>query len=293
MSPRDPERFTGSSFAWAAAALTSPFVAVAAALSRPAPASVTRAGRTKTLLSLFDFTGEWARPFEKGGWNVLQVDIKHGDDVRDFSARWLVENVLEGFVVDGVVAAPPCTDFARSGARHWAAKDADGRTALSVHLVYQTLRTIDFLRPDFWALENPIGRIARLVPELGEPRCVWDPCDFAGWTGLSRADRARLDVLRARPPGSRFTTEEVELVKRTNAYTKRTALWGRCRCPTPRRVEPVRTSAQGSWLQQLGGSGERSKAERSVTPAGFAQAFFAANQDAAAYEPTRPDEENP
>jgi hypothetical protein len=110
----------------------------------------------------------------------LQVDLKHGDDVGDFSAEWLLENVCQGFVVDGVVASPPCTDLTNSGARHWAAKDADGRTAASVHLVYQTLRTIDFLKPNFWALENPIGRIAKLVPELGKPRCVFDPCDFAG-----------------------------------------------------------------------------------------------------------------
>jgi hypothetical protein len=261
----------------------SPFAAAAAALAGLAPASQPAARsprRTKTVLSLFDFTGAWARPFEDAGWNVLQVDIKHGDDVREFSARWLIENVCQGFLVDGVVASPPCTDFARSGARHWAEKDADGRTAASVHLVYQTLRTIDFLRPDFWAIENPIGRIGRLVPELGTPRCIFDPCDFAGWTDLSPEDRRRLDVLRARPRGSAFTAEEIALVKRTNAYTKRTALWGCFRCPAPRRVEPVRTSMQGSWLQHLGGAGERTKEERSVTPEGFARAFYLANHDA-------------
>jgi hypothetical protein len=253
-------------------------------VSRAAAAgrSPRRTAPTKTLLSLFDFTGAWARPFEQAGWNVLQVDIKHGDDVRDFSARWLVENVCQGFVVDGVVASPPCTDFARSGAAHWAAKDADGRTAASVHLVYQVLRTVDFLRPDFWALENPIGRIARLVPELGTPTCVFDPCDFAGWTEASRKEWRQLDALRARHTGSAFTAQEVALVKRTNAYTKRTALWGCFRCPTFRRVEPVRTSKQGSWLQQLGGAGERTKEARSVTPAGFARAFYAANHDALA-----------
>lgn len=274
MSARSPDVLARSPFAAAAAALAGAAAFPSVILPRLPP------GRTKTLLSLFDFTGAWARPFEEAGWNVLQVDIKHGDDVRDFSARWLIENVCQGFLIDGVVAAPPCTDFSRSGARHWAAKDADGRTADSVHLVYQTLRTIDFLRPDFWALENPIGRIARLVPELGAPTCMFDPCDFAGWTDLSREDGRRLDALRARHPGSGFTAEEVALVKRTNAYTKRTALWGCFRCPTPRRVEPVRTSMQGSWLQQLGGASGRTKEERSITPDGFARAFYLANHDA-------------
>jgi hypothetical protein len=45
-------------------------------------------------------------------------------------------------------------------------------------------------------------------------------------------------------------------------------------------VEPVRTSRQGSWLQALGGAGERTKEARSVTPDGFARAFYFANHDA-------------
>lgn len=233
--------------------------------------------RTRTVLSLFDYTGNWARAFEDFGWNVVQIDIKHGEDIGKWSARSVLRDVMEAFdTIDGVIAAPPCTAFARSGARWWPDKDADGRTKAAVHLVYQALRTIDFLRPDFWAIENPIGRIATLVPELGKPALAFDPCDFAGWT-TSDADHRALEKIRER---GRCTREEIALVQDTGAYTKRTLLWGKFASPRRNRVEPVRCTEQGSWLQALGGAGEATKAERSMTPEGFAMAFAAAQTGA-------------
>ena len=64
--------------------------------------------------------------------------------------------------IHAILAACPCTDFAVSGARHFAAKDADGRTVSSVKLVHQTLRTIEYFKPAVWAIENPVGRIEKL-----------------------------------------------------------------------------------------------------------------------------------
>lgn len=59
-------------------------------------------------------------------------------------------------------------------------------------------------------------------------------------------------------------------------YTKQTCLWGDFDTRLPRTdVEPVEGSKM--WAQ-YGGRSERTKNARSVTPAGFARAFFAANQ---------------
>lgn len=227
-----------------------------------------------TILSLFDCSGVWAGAFEQAGCNVVQVDLKLGQDIGAWSARSLMHDLLQAFpVIDGVIAAPPCTAFASSGAHAWKAKDADGRTAAAVHLVRQTLRVVDFVIPDFWALENPTGRIAKLVPELGAPALTFDPCDFAGWTA-DEADLAALAPLRRR--GGELMADEIETVARAGAYTKRTMLWGHFASPQRRPVAPVRCTAQGSWLQALGGSGERTKAERSITPEGFAVAFAVA-----------------
>ncbi len=203
----------------------------------------------KTLLSLFDYSGNWATPYIDGGWNVILWDIKHTtdlfctfSDIQDACADYFYENIFDNFgTVDGIIAAPPCTDFAVSGAQYWKKKDQDGSTAKSIELIYQTLRIIDLCQPDFWALENPVGRLTKLVPELGHP---WYFQPY--WFG--------------------------------DPYTKKTGLWGEFNQPDKTNiVEPVRSCAQGSWLQKLGGKSERTKELRAMTPMGFAQAFYNAN----------------
>lgn len=206
----------------------------------------------KTVLSLFDFSGNWSRPYAEAGANVVRIDLKHGVDgvdVMDINATWLSENVMDAYgTVDAILAAPPCTDFAASGAQYWPAKDKDGRTAKSVELVRQVLRCVEFCQPDWWAMENPVGRLNTLLPELAKyGPWYFQPYDFG------------------------------------DAYTKKTGLWGNYVPPLPlfvggdRSVKPIRVCSQGSWLQKLGGKSEKTKTLRSATPNGFAYSFFLAN----------------
>lgn len=139
---------------------------------------------------------------------------------------------------------PPCTAFAGSGAQYWPAKDKDGRTLEGLSIVDACLRAVAIYNPDWWVLENPVGRLRRW---LGPPSLSFNPCDFGGWGDES------------------------------DAYTKKTLLWGNFQHPEKRPVEPVRACSQGSWVQKLGGKSERTKELRSMTPNGFARAFFAAN----------------
>lgn len=177
-----------------------------------------------TVLSLCDFTGEWSRPYAEAGYDVRRVDIRNGDDVRLFEAL--------PYPVRGVLAAPPCTEFAASGARWWEAK---GTAALldGLALVDACLRVIAVHRPQWWALENPVGRLRRW---LGPPAMSFDPADYG------------------------------------DPYTKRTLLWGRFNAPTKHPVMAI----EGSKMHLMSPSPERA-AMRSVTPAGFARAFFEAN----------------
>ena len=200
----------------------------------------------KTLLSLFDYTGNWAAPFADAGWNVVLWDIKHDPDlvgihgdITEANTDYMYD-IFDNFgTVDGILAAVPCTDFAVSGARWWAAKDAEGITQESIELVYQTLRIIDICAPDFWVIENPIGRIHTLVPELGQPRMYFNPCDYG------------------------------------DPYTKRTALYGEFN--TNLKRTPVAPTEGSKMHRMYGGKSARTKEARSETPMGFAQAFFAAN----------------
>ena len=124
-----------------------------------------------TILSLCDYTGNWSRPYEEAGYHVVRVDIQRGQDVR------LLHHLREP--VHGILAAPPCTHFARSGAPHWKAK-GEAAVLEGLAVVDACLRAVAIYRPTWWALENPIGR---LKDYLGEPVWKFDPCQFGDpWT---------------------------------------------------------------------------------------------------------------
>lgn len=124
-----------------------------------------------TILSLCDYTGTWSAPYREAGYKVIQVDIQHGHDVR------LLPFIDEP--IHGILSAPPCTHFARSGAVHWAAKGEDALIE-GMAVVDACLRMVVIYRPEWWALENPIGR---LQDYIGPPCFKFDPCDFGDpWT---------------------------------------------------------------------------------------------------------------
>ena len=177
-----------------------------------------------TILSLCDFTGEWSRPYREAGYDVRQVDIKHGEDIRLFEAL--------PYPVRGVLCAPPCTSFAGSGARWW--KDKGEQAILDgLALVDACLRIVMVHRPLWWVLENPVGRLNKW---LGDPKMYFNPSDYG------------------------------------NPYTKKTGLWGEFSMPPFKPVE----ATEGSKIHLMAPSPDRGT-RRSITPDGFARAFFDAN----------------
>jgi hypothetical protein len=64
---------------------------------------------SRLILSLCDYSGRWSEPYKEAGYEVVQVDVKLGFDVRLFPK--LDEKV------HGILMAPPCTEFAVSGTR--------------------------------------------------------------------------------------------------------------------------------------------------------------------------------
>jgi hypothetical protein len=190
------------------------------------------------IISLFDYSGTWSLPYRKAGCRVLQVENKLGFDVFSWNYK-----AIQPSHVAGILAAPPCTDFAVSGAQYWKKKDKTGKTKESVKLILRTLEIVKFFKPSFWAIENPIGRLNTVVPELAH----FGPWYFEPfWYG--------------------------------DPWSKKTGLWGLFKKPKPGNVvKPLRFSEQGSWTQLLGGKSEKTKELRSITPPGFARAFYKAN----------------
>lgn len=196
---------------------------------------------SKVILSLFDFSGNWSKPYKDNGYDVYQVDIKHDIDI-----LFLEPQCLPFDSVYGILAAPPCTDFAGSGAQYWKVKDQDGRTEESLKLVDKVISLVEHYNPVFWALENPVGRLSTLRPQLGNP-WYFNPYEFAAYA---------VDVEK-------------------NRYTKKTGIWGKFNKPIKDPIEPL---PGPSWIMKLGGKSERTKELRSMTPSGFAQAFYEYNQ---------------
>ena len=187
------------------------------------------------ILSLFDYSGNWPKPFKENGYDVIQIELKLGIDILELKSK---DDIISDNIV-GILAAPPCTDFAGSGAQYWKAKDADGRTAKSLELIDKTLEIISWYpNLKFWALENPVGRLQKLRPTLGNP-WYFQP----HWYG--------------------------------DPWTKKTGLWGKFNKDLPKNeVAPD----PNSWIMKLGGKSERTKELRSMTPPGFARAFYEANR---------------
>lgn len=144
----------------------------------------------KIILDLCGGTGAWSRPYAEAGYDVRIVDIINGQDVRLF--EFLDEPV------HGILAAPPCTHLAASGARWWKEK---GERALleALSVVDACLRIVVACRPKWWALENPVGRLSRF---LGPPRLIFQPYEYG------------------------------------DPWAKKTCVWGDFNIPKKRPVEP-------------------------------------------------------
>ena len=197
----------------------------------------------RIILDLCGGTGAWSKPYADAGHDVRIITLPDYD-VTKIAVQELPE-------VYGVLAAPPCDHFAVSGAQYWKAKDQDGRTKQALDIVHACLDIIEYAEPVFWALENPVGRLGKLLKHrLGEISMIFNPCEFAGWSD--------------NPVGE--------------AYTKKTCLWGNFWPPKKRPVAVVRNGKYKTPIWKYGGKSERTKRLRSITPPGFARAFFEANR---------------
>lgn len=188
----------------------------------------------RTVIILYEHSGTFTQIYREMGYNVITFDkMIDGTDCRidiEFDARLKVR---------GILAFPPCTHLANSGARFWAEKGAPALIDAMSH-VDVVARLVLLYKPFFWMFENPAGRLSRYY---GKPAFTFDPYEFGGYVGGG------------------------------DAYTKKTCLWGKFNKPKPWPVEP----SEGSKMHVMGQTSERGMM-RSKTPKGFAIAFASVNQ---------------
>jgi hypothetical protein len=195
----------------------------------------------KRLLSIYDLTGNWSRPYQENGWDAWRIDLQRGFNIYDWDYRVLARDFFQGIII-----AQPCTDTAISGAKHFERKDSDGSTYETMSMVYKSLAIVQYFSPGFWSLENPMSRIHKLVPELGKISFRFDPYEFAGY----------------------------DPVPENSQYQKQTWLWGNFNIPQKKPMENLHGQ---KYFKEFGGKSQKTKNERSKTPLGFAYAFYESN----------------
>lgn len=201
----------------------------------------------KIVLDLCGGTGSWSRPYQLAGYDVRIITLPE-NDVRYYTPP---SNVY------GILAAPPCTEFSVLNCK---AEPRERNFTAGLEIVNACLKIIEQCSPVWWALENSRGYLRNY---LGSPVFSFQPWQFG------------------------------------DAWTKATDIWGKFKVPKPSfeqwedvpkldlYVRPNRGKPNFAYLHknawykipQLSFHKPDTDAEfRAMTPPGFANAFFKANQ---------------
>lgn len=213
----------------------------------------------KIILDLCGGTGAWSKYYAQNSeYKVYVLTLPDYDITRLSDLPSEVSYALQQGKVYGILAAPPCTHF--SIARN----DKTAKQARSMwkgmEVVHACLKIIwwsqykKFRKGEglqFWCLENPAsGYLQRF---LGKPAMIFEPFEYG------------------------------------EPYTKKTALWGNFKEPKKNPVKATRGTmvkyasqfddlkpVDPEYQEKLGV--DTRTIRRSITPDGFAKAFYEANK---------------
>lgn len=209
----------------------------------------------KIILDLCGGTGAWSQPYKDAGYDVRVITRPNYDVTRWREYPEIMEPLTaekSDSQIYGILAAPPCTMFSR--ARTTAKTPRDFRGAMKV--VESCLKIIweaqynNAYSLKFWALENPAGHLQRF---LGRPPLSFQPYDF----GDNYSKKTFIWGFFNEPKKSPITLSQEEIVM-------------------SRRNTRKLPSIPESYTRDL--KMKSVQIRRSITPAGFANAFFKANQ---------------
>ena len=237
------------------------------------------AADTPVVIALFDYTLLSLEPWKARGYEVHAYDDRHpeghlvtangvhlhGVDLSTDAALDAVVAEHAGREVAFAMAAPPCTELSRAGARYWKTKgESDPLFQVdAANLVQRVDAALSRLGCPYY-IENPAS--SNLRKRWRPPDHTFEPCWYGGY-------------LDANDPHPFYPTQ----IPNQDAYTKRTSLWvggGFHHLPPQRRVSPVYVE----WVESTTGKrrrcspilysgGAEGKAARIATPRGFSEAI--------------------
>ena len=236
----------------------------------------------KIILDLCGGSGAWSKPYREAGYIVKLITLPK-NDIRNWRKDTDVLNVIDN--VYGILAAPPCTMF--SFARTNAKKPRDLHEGMKcvracLDIIWSSMETIGPTKNKkpftlkFWALENPYFGLLKNF--LGKPAFTFDPWEFgdgyqkrtALWGNFNEPKKNSIPM-----------TEEMKKLAKTNSYLhtmknstnreKPPSIWAK------KDLEKFDMLKSKDIHPEAFGKFDR-QARRSITPAGFADAFYKANQ---------------
>jgi len=220
----------------------------------------------KIIFDLCGGTGSWSKFYHENGYDVRVLTLPNFD-VTLWKEDTEITNLVYSNRIYGILAAPPCTMFSIARCDKTAKNKRDlHRGMYIVHCCLEIVHECLYLNHrrnekglKFWALENPYTGYLRRF--LGNPPLVFHPYEYG------------------------------------DAYTKATAIWGDFVFPKQNKVTPREINIPNSdnrdfvscvehfadlkqipdGYQELTGYSKR-QILRSMTPLGFAEAFYKANK---------------
>ena len=133
------------------------------------------------LLELFAGSRSIGNAAESLGYDVFSSDVNDFDKI-DYVVDILNFDIKKvSFKPDVIWASPPCTYFSvASIGKHWN-KDHTPKSKnalLGVEFVKKTIDIIKELKPKFWYIENPRGKLRKLQVVKGLPRTTITYCSY-------------------------------------------------------------------------------------------------------------------
>lgn len=237
-----------------------------------------QAKNKKVILDLCGGTGSWARPWKEAGYKVITVTLPDWDVTRHRIIDGQIQFWKKGYNgwvesvkikdVYGILAAPPCTMF--SFARTNAKKPRDLKEGMAcvracLNIIWSCMEVSQdtckkTLPLQFWALENPYHGFLKKF--LGKPTFTFDPWEFGD--GYQKRTALWGNFIEPKKNPTPLTKEMKELAK-TNSYLHKNNMVKFDMLAS----KDIHSEAFGKWDRQ---------ARRSITPAGFAKAFYKANE---------------
>ncbi len=204
--------------------------------------------KDKIILDLCGGTGAWSRPYKDAGYDVKIITLPDynilkykilSETITFWGQNGNSETHIEKNNIYGILAAPPCTEF--SIAKGNRPRDFDEGMRIVRGCLEIIWATRSAVKLKFWVLENPRGFLRQF---LGKPAFTYEQWEF-GDNGIKPTDL-----------WGYFTEPKKTVLTRPSEVISK-------RFPNG-RLNHIKWSTSAE--------------KRAITPAGFAKAFFKANQ---------------